>query len=198
MKPCLEYSFAIKVGGKGVEFTQELETPLGPATREEVAESEYSPEEPSGFAPEVGGQLAMLRWDRADCADRHEVYIISRADDGGGGEATYRYLPVKDGETSVQANDLDFCTPYEVEVTAFVAGRRGGTFTGSFSTRPRPDAARDMALEIAPSLDSVEMTLEVWSVSCVDQYDISVCDEARGECKPTATVKKTGRCEGSA
>ncbi len=41
MKPCLEYTFAIKVGGKQEEATLELPTKLGPATPEQIAASRY-------------------------------------------------------------------------------------------------------------------------------------------------------------
>ncbi len=47
-----------------------------------------------------------------------------------------------------------------------------------------------MPLDIRTFLDRADLTLEVWSVACISEYDVKVCQADGGECQPTQVITR--------
>ncbi len=184
VKPCLVYEFAIKVIGEA-EDVVELADTLGPATPEEIKESGFTPNAPTGFAPEVLSGNATLKWKPSDCAEGYDIYYNEVGSDK---QATY--VPWTGGEaTSVGIDSLKPCTDYEVTLVAYLGNQESETFE-NFATKPRFDAVRDMEIKVEPSMDQVVITLTVSGASCINEYEMTVCPKDRDCEQPTTIAKK--------
>ena len=47
-----------------------------------------------------------------------------------------------------------------------------------------------MPLDIRTFLDRADLTLEVWSVACISEYDVKVCQADGGDCQPTQVITR--------
>ena len=175
VKPCLEYTFAIQVQGEK-EARLELSTSnLGPATEEEISNSNFVPDSPTGFQKTVAAMSATLSWDESACAGAYSItYKEIGADD-----SDSKYVDL-DTATNAEIKGLKPCTKYEVILSAYLNSQASvPAETGdTFSTKPRLDAAANMKTEvIKTTMDSAVVNLEVWSVPCIQEYQVTICPQ---------------------
>jgi len=190
IKPCLEYQFQIKVEGAkpGVsEAMFELPQSLGPAAEEDIIDSGYKPEAPTDFAVKAGANSATVSWTQSDCALSYDVGFSES------GEASkMRAETVPAGETRVNVGDLKPCTRYETTITAVLGDEFSDDLVQSFATKPRLDAVANLKPVFVTTLDAAVVTWDTWqSVSCIDEYQVTLCNKATKQCQPAETVTKT-------
>lgn len=184
VKPCLQYQFAIKVSGQS-EATLQLSKTVGPAEESEITSSGFVPEKPEGFEAVVGANMATLKWDGVDCAASYELSYNEV-----GSEDQPEFKSAEGNE--VQLEGLDFCTNYEITLNSVIGEEFSDDLISNFRTKPRIDAAKNLDVNIAPTLDSAVISWEAWkSVSCIDEYQITICAVGGdNSCLPTEIVKK--------
>ena len=190
LKPCLEYQFQIKVEGSrsGVsEAMFELPKTLGPATEEEIIESGFKPEVPANFGAKVGANSATLTWSESDCALTYEIGLVESGDVS---KLRSESVPAG-GETKVNVGDLKPCTRYETTISALLGDEYSDDLVSSFATKPRLDAVASLKPTFVTTLDSAVITWDTWqSVSCIDQYQVTVCHKVNKKCEIPVTVTK--------
>lgn len=190
IKPCLEYQFQIQVEGKGDKVSEAmfvLPTTLGPATEEEIIDSDYKPEPPTNFAAKVGANSASLTWSKSDCALSYDVGLIESGD-----ASKLRSETVPSGETKVNVGELKPCTRYETTITAILGDQYSDDLVQSFATKPRLDAVANLKPTFVTTLDSAVVTWETWqSVSCIDQYQVTLCTKVTKQCQAPFIVTKS-------
>ncbi|TRY61160.1 hypothetical protein TCAL_14959 [Tigriopus californicus] len=184
VKPCLEYQFQIRVMGK-IETILDLPTVLGPASEEQIAESGFIPGPPSDLESVVGAYNAKLSWTPSDCGKKYDINFHEVGSD------EYRYETIK--ENNLEIGDLKPCTNYEATLNALIGDDYSEDYVSNFATKPRLDAASEMAITVTPEMDSAVISWEAWkSVSCIDEYEVTICSvsSSQDECKTTEIVKK--------
>ena len=190
IKPCLEYQFQIKVeGGKeGVsEAMFELPQSLGPASEDDIFESGYKPETPTDFAVKAGANSATVSWTKSDCALNYDVGLSESGD-----MSKLKSENVPAGDTKVNVGDLKPCTRYETTITAVLGDEFSEDLIHAFATKPRLDAVANLKPIFTTTLDSATITWDTWqSVSCIDDYQVTLCNKATKHCNPPAVVTKT-------
>ena len=189
LKPCLEYQFQIKVEGAkpGVsEAMFELPQSLGPASEDEIIDSGYKPEAATDFAVKAGANSASVSWSKSDCALSYDVGFSESGDN-----SKLRSETVAGSASSVNIGELKPCTRYETTITAVLGDEFSEDLVSSFATKPRLDAVANIKPTFLTTLDSAIITWETWqSVSCIDEYQVTLCTKATKQCQPTVTVNK--------
>ena len=95
-------------------------------------------------------------------------------------------------DTKLTVGDLKPCTRYETMINAVLHDEYSDDLTDSFVTKPRLDAANNLKPVFTSSLDSVSVSWETWSsVSCINDYQVTVCNKQTKDCFPMQTVSKS-------
>lgn len=188
IKPCLKYQFRIQlVGAKdGVpEAFFDLPEQLGPAAEDEIEASKFKPEIPDDFSARPLANSASITWSGSDCANSYQV-VLSEAGD------TSKSRTETVSDTKLTVGDLKPCTRYETMINAVLHDEYSDDLADSFVTKPRLDAANNLKPVFATSLNSVSISWETWnSVSCINDYHVTVCHKQTRDCFPTQTVSKS-------
>jgi hypothetical protein len=165
----------------------ELPQTLGPATEEEIMESGYKPEAPTDFNVKAGANSATITWEKSDCALSYEVSFSES------GEASkLRSETVPADEAKINVGDLKPCTRYETTVSAVIGDEYSDDLVQSFATKPRLDAASTLKPSFVTTLDTAVITWDTWqSVSCIDQYQVTLCNKATKECEAPVVITKS-------
>jgi len=160
----------------------ELPEILGPATDDEIAASNYEPDSPDDFSAKPLANSASLSWSGSACATAYQV-VLAEA----GEAAKARTETVAD--TKLTVGDLKPCTRYEATLNAIAHDQYSPDLNDAFVTKPRLDAANHLRPVFSPSLDAVSVSWETWSsVSCINDYHVTVCNKATRDCLPALTV----------
>ncbi len=175
--------------GNGVsEAMFELPKTLGPATEEETVDSSFKPDAPENFGAKVGANSASLTWSKSDCALSYEIGLIESGDTS---KIRSETVPAG-GESKINVGDLKPCTRYETTVSAILGDKYSEDLVSSFATKPRLDAVASLKPTFVTTLDTAVITWDTWqSVSCIDQYQVTICHKLTKQCQPPVTVTKT-------
>ena len=190
VKPCKKYNFRIRVTENnlnGGEACLPINQALEPLTPEKIQESDYTPEDPTGFLAKVHSGHAELSWSPVDCADSYEVGYIKAGD---GGSMT-TLTPDPDSPTSITISGLEPCTRYETFVYANL-NQKFSELSTEFATEPRLDAASTLEVDTNAGLDSVQVNWPSWdSVSCIDRYEVKACKSDSDQCTEENEITKS-------
>ena len=166
----------------------ELPKTLGPATEEEIVDSSFKPDAPENFGAKVGANSATLTWSKSDCALSYEIGLVESGDTS---KLRSETVPAGD-ETKINVGDLKPCTRYETTISAILGDKYSDDLVSSFATKPRLDAVASLKPSFITTLDSAVITWDTWlSVSCIDQYQVTICHKLTKQCQPPVTVTKT-------
>ena len=166
----------------------ELPKRLGPATEEEIVDSSFKPDAPENFGAKVGANSATLTWSKSDCALSYEIGLVESGDTS---KLRSETVPAGD-ETKINVGDLKPCTRYETTISAILGDKYSDDLVSSFATKPRLDAVASLKPAFVTTLDSAVITWDTWlSVSCIDQYQVTICHKLTKQCQPPVTVTKT-------
>uniref|UniRef100_A0A0K2T470 Fibronectinlike [Oryzias latipes] n=1 Tax=Lepeophtheirus salmonis TaxID=72036 RepID=A0A0K2T470_LEPSM len=186
IKPCLEYEFQIQVSGEEEEAIFQVPFKLGPADMENIKQSDFVPDIPTDMEADVGANSASLSWKESDCAEAYEMNYIES-----GNKKGHVTLAIQDGQTEIMLNDLKPCTSYDISLYAILGDKYGEEKSYKIATKPRLDAVSDLEPEITTSMDSMSLRWAAWeNVVCINEYEITICSAATGECRDTETITK--------
>ena len=187
VKPCKRYFFRIRLTGANINTNEailEIPKALEPLSKEQLLESGYTPDAPSGLKSDVNANDADLSWNPSECAESYEIsYVRAGTGDDATTVGTFE-------RTYATITSLKPCTRYDTFIYAILGNQYSET-SSEFTTEPRLDAASGMEVEVTPGLDSVLVSWPTWkAVSCISEYTLKVCDLKTMECTDKETMYK--------
>jgi hypothetical protein len=154
---------------------------------QDIIDSSYIPDAPTGIEAKVKAHQAVLSWTPSDCADGYEVEYVETGTDG---EPEYM-APDSETPNSITFEGLKQCTTYDTYIYAF----RGEEVSESYfnlATEPGLDVGYTLVVDKITGLDNVLLTWPTWrNVSCINEYAIRACDFDTGECNEEKIYQKS-------
>jgi len=160
--PCRTNRFRLVVG------EQFIEAELPPADIKDMEEFEFKP----GKLSNIKYKNDQLSWDRLQCATDYKVEIFNINSEK---EIVNDII----SETNIDLSNFDHCEEYEYVIIPHV-----GEFEsvddegyGEFTRAPNLDTLTDLEIEVEPFTSSAIISWVISDdVSCVDKYDVQVCN----------------------
>jgi len=187
VKPCAEHNVRLWLRTMdGIKTSFTYPKPIPAANIDEITASGYKPEQPKDVVVSHYSEGDLkVSWTKSQCASLYDITYQNIADGKTASEQTDT-----EQNSVIISDDIEYCSEYEVRVTAIIGDEYSEESIKTFSTQPELNAIE----KVKPILQSDENSvIAKWKgfekLPCITEYLVSICKQDE-ECLTSEKVKR--------